>query len=68
MQLRLMRILSPELQDRMAALQRGHFVALRFASDDELPTLVQEVVEGRLKTPKEIKMRVRNWQPDWLRA
>jgi hypothetical protein len=68
MQLRLMRLLSPELQGRIAALKREHFVALRFASDEELPGLVQEVADGRLKTPKEIKRRVKNWQPDWLRA
>lgn len=68
MQLRLMRLLSPELQGRIAALRREHFVALRFASDQELPGLVQEIADGRLKTPKEIKLRVKNWQPDWLRA
>jgi len=68
MQLRLMRLLPPDLQGRIAALRREHFVALRFASDEELPALVQEVADGRLKTPKEIKLRVKNWQPDWLRA
>jgi len=68
MQLRLARVLSPDLLPRAAALNRGHFVALRFASDDELPVLVREICEGRLNTQKEIKMRVKNWQPDWLRA
>jgi Family of unknown function (DUF6526) len=68
MQLRLMRILSPDLQSRIAALKRGHFVALRFASDEELPGLVREITDGRLQTPKEIKLRVKNWQADWLRA
>jgi hypothetical protein len=68
MQLRLMRVLSPDLQNRIAALKRGHFVALRFASDEELPGLVREITDGRLQTPKEIKLRVKNWQADWLRA
>jgi hypothetical protein len=68
MQLRLMRVLPQDLQTRIGQLQRGHFVALRFASDDELPALVREVVDGRLQTPKEIKLRVKNWQADWLRA
>lgn len=68
MQLRLMRVLPPQLQSRVAALKREHFVALRFASDEELPGLVEEVADGRLKTPKEIKLRVKNWQGDFLRA
>ena len=68
MQLRLARVLSPDLLARAAALTPRHFVALRFASDEELPGLVREVCEGRLQTPKEIKMRVKNWQADWLRA
>ena len=68
MQLRLARVLPPDLQPRIVALERGHFVALRFASDEELPGLVRDVVEGRVRQPKEIKQRVKNWQADWLRA
>jgi hypothetical protein len=68
MQLRLLRVLPPDLHARIASLGRGQFVALRFASDEELPGLVRDVTDGRLKTPKEIKLRVRNWQGDWLRA
>lgn len=68
MQLRLARVLPPAMQAQVAALKRGHFVALRFASDQELADLVREIAEGRLTTPKEIKMRVKDWQADWLRA
>lgn len=68
MQLRLMRVLPPAMHAQIAALKRGHFVALRFASDQELPELVREITEGRLTTPKDIKMRVKDWQADWLRA
>lgn len=68
MQLRLARLLPAELQPRIAAISRGQFVALRFASDEELPGLIKEIAEGRLQTPKEIKMRVKDWQGDWLRA
>jgi hypothetical protein len=68
MQLRLARVLPPTMQQQIATLKRGHFVALRFASDQELPDLVREICEGRLNTPKEIKQRVKEWQPDWLRA
>jgi uncharacterized protein DUF6526 len=68
MQLRLMRVLPPDLHGRIGQLQREHFVALRFAGDDELPTLVREILEGRLQSRKDIKLRVKNWQADWLRA
>jgi hypothetical protein len=68
MQLRLLRVLPADLQNCIGSLGRGQFVALRFASDDELPALVRDVTEGRVQTPKEIKMRVKRWQPDWLRA
>lgn len=68
MQLRLARLLTPDLLARSATLEPGHFIALRFAADEELPSLVSEICEGRLKTRKEIKQRIRNWQPDWLRA
>jgi hypothetical protein len=33
-----------------------------------MPELIREVVAGKLATPKDIKMRIRNWQADWLRA
>lgn len=68
MQLRLARVLPPELQPKIAVLTPRQFVALRFASDQELPELVREITDGRLTTSKEIKMRVKNWQADWLRA
>jgi hypothetical protein len=68
MQLRLARVLPPAMAGRIAALDRGHFVALRFASDEELPGLVTEICEGRLQKQKDIKLRVKNWQADHLRA
>jgi hypothetical protein len=68
MQLRLMRVLPPNMHASIAALKRRQFVALRFAADEELPELVREITGGGLQTPKEIKLRVKNWQSDWLRA
>ena len=53
---------------RINDLTSGQLVALRFASDAELPALVQDVLAGKLRTKKEIKMRVRDWQGDSLRA
>src|SRR4029453_1066010 len=68
MQLRLLRVLPPTMHAQIAALKRGHFVALRFASDAELPELVRQIAEGSLQTPKDVKLRVKDWQGDWLRA
>jgi hypothetical protein len=68
MQLRLMRVLPPDMQGRITSLGRAHLVALRFAADEELPELVREITDGRLHTQKEIKLRVKRWQPDSLRA
>jgi hypothetical protein len=68
MQLRLARVLPADLQGAIPTLRRNQFVALRFASDPELPVLVREIVEGRLQQPKDIKLRVKDWQADWLRA
>jgi hypothetical protein len=68
MRLRLRQILPPELHTRIQDLTHRQLVALRFASDAELPGLVREILDGKLTTGKEIKLRVKNWQGDWLRA
>lgn len=68
MRVRLMQLLPPDLQTRINDLTCGQLVALRFASDAELPGLVREVLDGRLASAKEIKLRVKDWQADWLRA
>jgi hypothetical protein len=68
MRLRLARILPPDLHSKIDKLTHRQLVALRFASDAELPALCRDISEGRLSTSKEIKMRVKDWQSDWLRA
>jgi len=68
MRLRLMPLLPPDLQGRINELTPQQLVALRFASDAELPGLVRDVLEGRLTTSKDIKLKVKDWQADWLRA
>ena len=68
MRLKMRQLLPPDLQPRINDLTHRQLVALRFASDEELPELVREVLAGRLASSKEIKMRVKSWQADWLRA
>jgi hypothetical protein len=68
MRLRLARLLTAEQQTLVPRLTHKQLVALRFAGDRELPELVQQVADGALKTQKEIKAQVKDWQADFLRA
>jgi len=48
-------------------LSQGQLFALRFASDEELPVLVQRAVKENI-TPDEIKKSIVNWLPDHMRV
>ena len=63
-----LRSVPTDLRTRVGDLTPQQLVALRFAGDDELAALVREVLGGRLQTSKDIKLRVKNWQGDFLRA
>lgn len=67
-QLRCQRLLPAELAQRAGGLRVGQYIALRFASDEELEALVTEVVEGRLTQPAEIKRAIKNWRADNFRV
>jgi hypothetical protein len=60
--------LAPELAGRFTQLTPAQFTALRFAGDAELPGLLREVLEGRLKRGVDIKRRITDWQGDYLRV
>jgi hypothetical protein len=62
------RLLPPDLQARIVEFQPGQLVALRFASDAELPALARKVLDETLKDRKVIKQLVKNWRADYLRA
>jgi hypothetical protein len=66
--LRLERRLPAELAARVPELTERQLIALRFASDEELESLVREVLEGRVTAAKQIKQRVRNWRADHFRV
>ncbi|MBM3773366.1 MAG: hypothetical protein FJW27_19165 [Acidimicrobiia bacterium] len=68
MQLRLARVLPPDRHAAIGQLTHKQLVALRFASDAELPALVQQVLAGQLPSQKAIKAQVKDWQADLLRA
>lgn len=66
--LRYKELLPPELEEKASKLRARQILALRFASDEELPGLVEKVVDGSLVTPKEIKTSIKNWKADHFRA
>ena len=68
MQLRLQNVLPADLRPRIPEFTVAQLVALRFASDAELPDLARKVLAEKLQARKNIKQLVRNWQPDDLRA
>jgi hypothetical protein len=68
MRLRLQQLLPQDLRSQIDRLDVKQLVALRFASDAELPELTRQVLGGSLATPNDIKSRIREWQGDFLRA
>jgi Family of unknown function (DUF6526) len=65
--LRLEKLLPEPLKSRIYELTEQQLIALRFASDGELPGLVQKTLAGNLK-PKEIKQAIQSWRPDYWRV
>jgi len=66
--LRLRQLLPPDLRARIPEFTLDQLVSLRFASDAELPSLAQRVLDEKLTDRAAIKKLVRDWQPDLLRA
>ena len=68
LQARMRGVLPADLQARMHELTPSQMVALRFAGDKELADLVREVLAGKLTSQKAIKLQIKDWQGDYLRA
>jgi uncharacterized membrane protein YciS (DUF1049 family) len=66
--LRYERLLPADLKPRIGEFTVSQCVALRFASDAELPALARKVLDEKLNQRKAIKQLVKNWNPDYLRA
>jgi uncharacterized membrane protein YciS (DUF1049 family) len=67
-QLRYDRLLPSDLRARIGEFSVDQCIALRFASDSELPLLARKVLDDKVTERKAIKQMVRNWKPDYLRA
>ena len=68
MRLRLAAVLPADLKARILELDRDQLIALRFASDAELPDLMREVLTNAIHNRDDIKRRVKNWEGDYWRA
>lgn len=61
--LRLTQLLSEPLRSRIPELTEKQLIGLRFASDAEVPKLVERTLNEKLGS-KEIKKAIQNWRPD----
>ena len=66
--LRMADILPADLKPRIAHFTPAQLIALRFASDNELPTLARRVLDDGLADRKAIKRLITSWRADHLRA
>lgn len=65
---RYQQVLPAPLAQSAGALPLAQMMALRFASDEELPELIRQVLDGKLTRGDEIKRAVRDWRADNLRV
>lgn len=66
--LRMRALLPADLQPRIDEFTVKQLVALRFASDHELPALARTVLDGKIADQKAIKKMVTVWRADHQRA
>ena len=65
--LRLSRLLPESLKAKIPELTEQQLIALRFAADAGIPSLVEKILRENLE-PKAIKKAINNWRPDYWRV
>ena len=66
-QLRLNRLM-PGRHEEIEELSLDHLIAIRFASDAEVPHMLDRITRGEIRTQDEIKRAIQHWRADHLRA
>ncbi len=66
-QLRLSALMGTDYASTIHALSEPQLIALRFASDEEVPALAKRAVKEKLDG-KAIKTAIQNWRPDYWRV
>lgn len=66
--IRMERLLPADLKGRIDEFDRDQLIALRFASDRELPELARRVLTENIRDQGAIKRMVKEWRPDHWRA
>lgn len=64
--LRMRELFSEPLKSRVGEFSEKQLIALRFASDAELPALAEKALQGL--NQKQIKAEIRTWRPDYFRV
>jgi hypothetical protein len=64
---RLSLLLPEPLRSRIPELTEGQLIALRFASDGEVPKLAERALSEKL-APADIKKAIQTWRPDYWRV
>ena len=67
MRLRLQGLLPPDLNSRFNELTKSQLVALRFASDAELPELCRTALNDKT-SQRDIKKMIKRWETDHIRV
>lgn len=65
---RLAALLPADQHARINDLTPRQLIGIRFASDEEVPTLVQRCLAGELRSADDVKKVVKSWRPDYLRV
>ncbi len=66
--IRFERVLPADMHARIGEFTIDQLVALRFASNAELPELARRVLEEKVNDRKAIKRMIKTWRPDLVRA
>jgi hypothetical protein len=64
--LRMHELFSEPLKSRIGEFTESQLIALRFATDAELPALAEKALQGL--DQKQIKASIKTWRPDYFRV